>query len=296
MEREPDIWLAPYEQALFNADAENHNSRFLPLIHTDLYLSAFTSIHRRHNPLIPQWVVECSASDFVSAVAEQWDSHAAAAAHQNPQDMNEKRFMVIGAARRLCSLPLRMEGSLRDEGYISTAQKRGLLYHIRTDTPSLQMHVVQRYDGIDAANRLEGAEVLSILAQLFATLGVNPPDFSDIPLRQYLPYKRPPPLTNARLNSPDRRLCSSLAYTVFNVRLAKAKGDHVKLPFGLLGGEQSDDSVIPFSKEDFRQRAQVNDSKNPLQVAMSGIAGKLCEFKDLGRSVGYFPGTCEHKH
>ncbi len=241
MERD-DVWLAPDEEALFNAEAEKHNTDFLPLIHTDLYLSAFTHIHRQHNPLIPQWVVECSASNFVSVVTEKWDSQAAV--HQKPQDMNEKRFMVIGAAHRLCSLPLQMDqGSLHDEGYISTAQKRGLLYHIRANIPSLHTYVIQRYDGIDAANHLEGAEVLSILVQLFATLEVNPPDFNNILLRQY----------------------------------------------GLLGGEQSDDSVIPFTKEDFRQRAQVNDSKNPLQVAMSAIAGKLCEFEDLGRSVSYLP-------
>ena len=287
MERD-DVWLSPDEEVLFNAEAKKHNSDFLPLVHTDSYLKAFTHIHRRHNPLIPRWVVECSASNFVSVVAEKWDSQAAV--HRKPQDMNEKRFMVIGAARRLCSLLLRMDqGNLHDEGYMSTAQKRGLLYHIRADVPSAHTYVIQRYDGIDAANRLEGAEVLSILAQLFATLEVNPPDVSDIPLRQYDPYKRPPPPTNGKFTSPDRRLCSSLAYTAFNVRVAKAKGDHVRLPFGLLGGEQSDDSVIPFSKEDFRQRAQVNDSKNPLQVAMSAIAGKLCEFEDLGRSVSYLP-------
>ena len=164
------------------------------------------------------------------------------------------------------------------------------------NTPSLQTHIIKRYDGIDAANHLEGVEVLLILMQLFATLGVNPLDFSNIPLWQYLPYKQPLPPTNAKFNSPDRHLCLSLAYTVFNVRAAKTRDDHVRLPFGVLGGEQSDDSIIPFSKEDFRQRAQVNDSKNPLQVAMSGIAGKLCEFKDLGRSVGHLPWTCEHKH
>ena len=129
-EWEQDIWLAPHEEALFNADAKKHNSHFLPLIHTNLHLSAFTSIHCRHNPLIPRWVVECSASNFVSAVAKQWDSQVAAAVHQKPQDMNEKRFMAIGAAHRLCSLPLQMEGSLCNEGYISTAQKRGLLCHI----------------------------------------------------------------------------------------------------------------------------------------------------------------------
>ena len=37
------------------------------------------------------------------------------------------------------------------------------------------------------------------------------------------------------------------------------------------------------------KRTSGNDLKNPLQVAMSGITGKLCEFKDLGHSVGHLP-------
>jgi hypothetical protein len=287
MERE-DIWLEPSEEALFNAEAHKHNEEFLPLIDTDLYLSAFLHVHRRHNPLVPRWAIGCSASNFVSEVTAQWDFQATI--HRNPQDKNEKRAMAIGAARRLCSLPLQMDReSPHDENYISTAQKRGLLYHVRADIPSPHVYVVQRYDGMDAANRLEGAEALSILAHLFATLMVGVPTFTGIPLQRYGPYERTRPPTIGKFPSPDRRLCSSLAYTAFNVRAGRGRGVFVKLPFDLLGGEQPDDSIMSFTKEDFRQRAQVNDAKNPLQVTMSAIAGKLCEFEDLGRNVSYLP-------
>ena len=108
-------------------------------------------------------------------------------------------------------------GSLQNEGYMSTAQKCGLLYHIRANIPPAHTYVIQWYDGINAANCLEGAEVLSILAQLFAVLEVNPPDISDIPLQQYDLYKQPPPPTNGKFTSPDQHLCLSLAYTAFNI-------------------------------------------------------------------------------
>ena len=106
MERE-DVWLEPSEEALFNVEAHKHNEEFLPLINTDLYLSAFINIHRRHNTLIPWCTIGCSTSNFVSEVAAQWDLQARI--HQNPQDKNEKRAMVIGTAHRLCSLPLQMD-------------------------------------------------------------------------------------------------------------------------------------------------------------------------------------------
>jgi hypothetical protein len=288
MERD-DVWLERAEELLFNAEAQTHNEHFLPLLDTDLYLCAFVHIHRRHNPLIPQWTLACSASNFVPIVTAQWDLQAATC--QNQQDINEKRAMVIGAARRLCSLSLKMDQeSPHNENYISTAQRRGLLYPVWVDPPSLHAYVVSRYDGTNAAARLEGAEVLSILAHLFATLGVEVPDFTGIPLHRYHPYERTAPPAIGKFISPERRLCASLAYTAFNIRAGKAKGDKrgVRLPFGLLG-EQSDASITTFMKEDFKQCTQVNDAKNPLQVAMSTIAGKLCEFQDLGNNVSYLP-------
>jgi hypothetical protein len=290
MERS-DVWLLRSEEELFNANAHGFNEKFLPLIDTDYYLGAFIHIHRRQNPLIPLWAVGCNASGFVALVTEQWDLQAER--RPNSRDINAKRAMVIGSARRLCSLPLRMDPqSPHDHTYISTAQKRGLLYHVRDDIPSPHVHAMQRYDGTDAATRLEGAEVLSILAHLFVTLGVEVPDFTNIPRLCYAPYKRPPPPTTGKFVSPDRRLCSSLAYTAFHVRASKAtskgKGADIKLPFGLLGQDQAD-SVTSFSKEDFRQQSNVNDAKNPLQVAMSTLAGKLCELHDLGCDVCHLP-------
>jgi hypothetical protein len=284
MERD-DTWLERSEELLFNAEAQKHNEEFLPLLHTDLYLSAFTHMHRRNNPLIPPWTLTCTALNFVPTVAAQWDLQAATL--QNHQNVNEKRAMVIGAARRLCSLPLKMDSeSPHDEEYVSTAEKRGLLYRIRVDPPSSNTYVLSQYTGTDSGIRLEGAEVLSLLAVLFATLCVEAPDFAGIPLYQYRAYERTPPPAIGKFVSPERRLCASLAYTAFNVRGGTGKGSKkdVRMPFGLLG-EQSDGGITSFTKEDFKQRAQVNDSKNPLQVAMSTIAGKLCEFKDLGHNV-----------
>ncbi len=96
--------------------------------------------------------------------------------------------MAIGAACRICSLPLQMDASPHDDNYISTAQRCGLLYHVQDNIPSPNAYAIQRYDGADAAAHLEGAaaclegaEVLSILAHLFATLGVEVPDFTGIP-------------------------------------------------------------------------------------------------------------------
>lgn len=284
MERE-DVWLHPSGEALFNVEAQKHNDTYLPIIDTDNYLAAFISLHRRHNPLTPRWAIGCHASEFVSLVTTQWDRQALIC--RKPQNIGEKRAMVIGAACRLCSLPLKMDlGQPHDDIYISTAQRRGLLYVIRAHVPPFHTHAMQRYDGIDAATRLEGAEVLSILSHLFATLEVEAPDFTDIPLQRYEPYEQAPPPPSGKFNSPERRLCSSLAYTAFNARAGRATGAGVRLPFCLLA-DQVDGSIMSFTKEDFKQRAHVNDAKNPLQVAMSAIAGKLSEFEDLGRNVSY---------
>jgi hypothetical protein len=219
-------------------------------------------------------------------VAEQWDLQAAK--QVTPRDTDEKRAMAIGAARRICSLPLQMDPeSPHDDNYISTALRRGLLYHVRDNIPIVHTYAIQRYDGVDAASRLEGAEVLSILGHLFATLRVERPDFTGIPLLRYEQYERTPPPRYGKFVSPDRRLCSSLAYTAFHVRACKIQGqERPKLPYGLLGA-QEDENVTSFTKEDFMQQSHLNDAKNPLRVALSTMAGKLLELEELGRNVSY---------
>ena len=282
-----DVWLLPSEEVAFNAEAQKFNEEFLPLLDTDKYLGAFIHIHHWQNPLIPLWAVGCGASDFVALVTEKWDLQAVT--HQNTSDLNVKQAMAIGAACRICSLPLWMDASPHDDNYISTAQRCGLLYHVWDNIPSPNTYAIQRYDGADTAAHLEGAKVLSILAHLFATLGVEVPDFTGIPQHRYQPYERPPPPKIGKFVSPDRRLCSSLAYTAFNFRSSKIEcSDLIKLPFCLLG-EQTDGSVTTFTKEDFIQQLYLNDAKNPLWVALSTLAGKLCELEDLGHDVGCPP-------
>src|SRR6266478_9935169 len=121
-----DMWLLPSEEVAFNAEAQKFNEEFLPLLDTDKYLGAFIHIYCWQNPLIPLWAVRCGASDFVALVTEKWDLQAVT--HQNTSDLNVKRAMAIGAACRICSLPLQMDASPHDDNYISTAQRHGLPY------------------------------------------------------------------------------------------------------------------------------------------------------------------------
>src|SRR5260370_5548980 len=174
-----DVWLLPSEEVAFNAEAQNFNEEFLPLLDTDKYLGAFIHIHRQQNPLIPLWAVRCGASDFVALVTEKWDLQAVT--HQNTSDLNVKRAMAIGAACRICSLPLWMDVSPHDDNYISTSQRHGLLYHVQANIPSPNAYTIQRYDAADAAAHLHESKVLSILSHLFATLVVEVPDFTGIP-------------------------------------------------------------------------------------------------------------------
>lgn len=277
-----DVWLHPPEEDIFNVMAQSFNNHFLPLIHTEACLTAFIQIHRRQNPLIPEWASQCTQTNFVESVQEHWDIEAGEGANSDV-----RRNMVIGAARRLCSLPLRMDaGTPHDDEYISRAQKRGLLYPIRANKSAF---FFQNYNTAEAVARLEGAEVLSIMAHLFATLSSEVPDLTGLPQYQYEPYG---PLSSRKLQAPERRLCASLAKAAFHVRAAKvASGSRVtgvRPPFGLLGeGTQPPgiDDVLSFSKEDFHSQSNLNDGKNTLRVAMSTLAGKLSELQDLGASV-----------
>jgi len=291
-----DLWLSRAEEEAFNIEARKFNLQFLSQIDTDMYLSAFVHVHRRHNPLIPPWAVGCGASNFVTLVTQQWDAQAAK--QVNPRDANEKRAMVIGAARRICSLPLQMDReSPHDDTYVSTALRRGLLYHVRDHIPFVNTYAIHRYDGSDAATRLEGADVLSILAHLFATLRCERPAFVNIPLLRYEPYERPAPPKVGKFGSPDRRLCSDLAYTAFHARAGRyGDRDVFRMPYNLLGA-QGEGTITSFTKEDFLRQSHLNDAKNPLKIAMSTMAGKLLELEALGRDVSCRTGRyrCERQ-
>jgi hypothetical protein len=277
-----DGWLACSEEKIFNDDARQFNEHYLPLLHTDLYLNAFLNIHHRHNPVIPSWTLTCSASDFIRIVAEKWDDQAQVLpeAHRSL----EKRAIVIGIARRLCSLTLRMDDALpKDATYIITAQRRGLLYHIRDDIPAEQTYASPKYDTVDALTRLEGVELLSMMAHLFAPPGMDIEDSGDHLPYRYEPYERTRP--TARFSPPERRLCGSLAYTAFNVRSCAAGKGSVRSPFSLLGEPKAEESVTTFSKEDFAHLANLVDSRNPLRPTLAYLAGKMLELKQLGNDV-----------
>jgi hypothetical protein len=279
-----DGWLTPEEEQIFNTNNSVWNSRFFPLLHTDDYLRAFFHVQRRYNPLIPSWTLGCNASNFVFVATEKWDHHCSM--RSDITDASDKRALVIGIARRLCSLGLQMDpGCARNAGYTASAQRRGLLYPIRQSIPTEHTYAMPKFDGVDASMRLDGVELLAILAYLFAHFEVeNDPDDVDavVPYR-YEPYERPPP---KKLSPPERRLCSSLAYVAFNSRVcASGGGGQVKAPLCLLGEEKIDDQVPAFSVEDFAQLADLTDSKNPLRATVAYLAGKLLELKQLGIDV-----------
>lgn len=271
------------EELFFNARASNTNSSLLPLLDTDDYMKALVHVHRRHNPLIPLSLTQCSASNFVSTVSQEWDTLSL----NQPDDFNiyDKRYMVIGAARRISSLALKMDREgLSSDNYILSAQRRGLLLHTRSIIPDPHTHAIALYNNSDAYNRLEVVECFSIISHLFASISPSNSEESRQNVEQsvYEPYVQPPP-KHGRLIKPERRSCSSLAYTALHVRACK---DNLsKGAFCLLEESKDDDSVIPFSREDFERQAGLNDDKNPLQIALSYLAGKLVEFKQLGMDV-----------
>ena len=274
-----DFWLDSSERTIFNTHALQWNSKLILLTDTDQYLTAFFHVHRRFNNAIPRWATG-PASQFVDLVTSQWDSCAANV--PGAHFLAVKRSIVIGAARRICSLDLRMDpGSRERSDYCEVAERRGLLFHVRDDVGDENTYAVQRFDSVDVWARVEALELMSIIGHLFASIGAMVVHSADVPHFRFEPYyERPPP--GSRFSPPDRRLTSSLAYSAFHVWRASA-GTLVKPPYRLLppvsGGN------IQFSASYFANKAAVTDEANPLIPTFSYLAGKLLHCKLLGENV-----------
>ena len=274
-----DSWLSPCEKIIFNERALEWNSELLPLIHTDNYLTAFFRVHRRFNNAIPQWATG-PASQFVGLVTTQWDSCATEVT--GARFLAVKRSIVIGAARRICSLQLRMDATdLERPDCYEVAERRGLLFYVPQEIADENTHTVQRFDSADVWARVEALELISIIGYLFGSIGAMVFHLADEPHFRFQPYyEREPP--SRRFSPPERRLTSSLAYAAFHVWHASG-GTRVKSPYRLLppvsGGK------VQFSASYFANKAAVTDEANPLIPTLSYLAGKLLHCKLLGKNV-----------
>lgn len=274
-------------------DAVKYNDELMPLITTESYLTAFIRVHIGYNPLLSV-VPQVSSSNFVHAVGELWDFHVSTQGDLPYLDI--KRHIVIGAARRICQVPLIMDQQ-RDESFVLTAQRRGLLFQTR-DVPSSHQLAVARYDSGDAWNRFEALECLTLMANLFASVGAELTGLS----HQYChePYERSVLQKSdgrggqmPKLPNPNRRSCGDLAYLAYNFRVCANVKDGLSAPLRLLQDVDNRGKVDTFTAEDFRDTAQLTDNKNPLQVTLSYIAGKFLQLKALGEDVSHLnPSLC----
>jgi len=280
MQQQHDVWMDPSEEARFNVLAKKWNSQLLPLIETDDYLSAFLQVHRRFNNMIPDWATG-PASQFVDLVAQQWVSHAEMA--NNEELLGEKYAIVIGAARRICSLDLRMDpNSSGAPSYMETAQRRGLLFHVRDTIPIPNAYVLTRYDSQDAWEHIEALEQISIITMMFASIGAVAPSQSKEHFRFDPYFARPPP--TKKFPPVEQRRSTDLAYLALHARHAHTHQD-VKAPFRLLSAISEGSGAGNFSETDLADQAAVTDEVNPLRPTLAYLAGKLLQCKYLGEWV-----------
>jgi hypothetical protein len=277
MQQQQDVWMHPSEEARFNIFAQKWNLELMPLIETDNYLSAFFHVQRRFNNMIPDWATG-PASQFVDLVHQKWTSLAS-----NDELIQEKYAIVIGAARRICSLQLQMEpGSSNTPGYIEMAQRRGLLFHIRDYIPSPNAYVLTRYDSQDAWERIEALEQISIISTIFASVGGVAPSKSEEHFHFDPYFTRPPP--TKKFPAVERRRSTNLAYVALHARHARSHQE-VKAPFRLLSQIMEGSGSGNFSEEDLADQAAVTDEVNPLRPTLAYLAGKLLQCKHLGDNV-----------
>lgn len=280
MQQQQDVWMHSSEEARFNVFAKEWNTHLLPLIETDDYLSAFFHVHRRFNNVIPDWATG-PAPQFVNLVDKQWLFYEGMA--NNVELPQEKHAIVIGAARRLCSLKLKMEpGSSSVPGYIETAQRRGLLFHTRDNIPIPNAYALTRYDSQDAWERIEALEQISIISIMFASIGSVTPFLSKEHFCFEPYFTRPPP--TKKFPPVERRRSTDLAYVALHARHARTHQD-VKAPFHLLSTISEGSGRRNFSAEDLADQAALTDEINPLRPTLAYLAGKLLQCKLLGDNV-----------
>ena len=160
--------------------------------------------------------------------------------------------IVIGAARRICSLKLKMDpGSSSVPGYIETAQRRGLLFHTRDNIPIPNAYALTRYDSQDAWERIEALEQISIISIMFASIGSVTPSQSKEHFRFDPYFTRPPP--TKKFPPVERRRSTDLAYLALHARHAHTHQD-VKAPFRLLSTISEGSGAGNFSEKILQTR------------------------------------------